>query len=241
MAKWRVTERDEVSKIELADKGISHKTAYLVREEHGYPKSEIHAVPHLVHALEADVPVVRVRVRAEGGEITRQRDLSGKTWWYGGSSPFRQAAYTFLRNMEIARKLASLDDTCKDIIEVNKFLFNEPESWESVRDIIRSMWKAGEVTTTHGFYKTGAPPRRGKKVKPVENGYDPNMKEMWDFIERRGAASIKEIIDRMITNLGWMKRPSTVSSYLSEMLEKRYISLIARDIYEVNRRIDPFS
>lgn len=240
MPKWRVKERDEVSTIELADKGISAKTAYIVREERGYQKSEIHAVPYLVHALDAEVPVVSVRIRGEGGEITRQRDLSGKTWWYAGSSTFRQAIYLFLRNMETSRKLASLDDICKDIIEVNKLLFNEPESWGMVRDIVRSMWNAGEVTTTHGFYKTGVPPRMGGRVKPVETGFDPNTKEIWDFIEGRGAASIKEISEHMITRRGWIKRPSTVSAYLGEMLEKRYISIIARDIYEVGRVIEAF-
>lgn len=240
--KLKVVPRDEISRIELADKGISSKTAYLIREERGYQKSEIHAHPYIVHGLDAEVPTVKVKIRAAGGEIVRQRDLSEKIWWYAGSSPFRQAIYAFLRDMEHVHKLASIDDICKNIIEVNKFLFNEPESWEMVRDIVKkSMWRAGVVTTSHGFYKTGVPPRLGKKVKPVETGYDPNVKEIWDFVEKRGVASIKEISDHMITGIGWIKRPSTVSSYVTEMLEKEYLAPIAKDIYEVGQIIEVFS
>lgn len=238
--KWKVIPRDEISRIELADKGINQKTAYIVREEHGYQKSEIEAIPYLVNSLDAEVPTVRVKVKAEDGVITRQRDLSEKTWWYAGSSPFRQAIYAFLRDMEQAHKLASLDDICKDIIEVNKFLVNEPESWDMVRDIVKPMWHAGQVTTTHGFYKTGTPPQRGKKVKPVETGYNPVVKELWDFAEGRGAAAIKELSNHMITNRGWIKRPTTLSSYIAEMMENSYLSAIAKDIYEVDQRIETF-
>lgn len=239
MPRWKVEPRDEISKIELADKGISPKTAYLVREERGYQKSEIHATPHLVHSLDAEVPTVRVKIKGEGGEIVRQRDLSEKTWWYAGS-PFRQAIYTFLRNMEQAHKLASLDDICRDIIEVNKFLLNEPESWDSVRALVKAMWKAGEVTTSYGYYKTGTPPRRGKRVKPVETGYNPNIKEIWDFVEKRGTASVKEISDHMISEIGWIKRPATLSSYISEMVENGNLVPIAKDILEIDRRIEEF-
>ena len=240
MPNFSVKPRDEISKIELADKGINQKTAYITRTERGYQKSEIHALPYIVHALDAEVPTVRVKVRGEGGEIVRQRDLSEKTWWYAGSSPFRHAIYTFLRDMEQAHKLASLDDICKDIIEVNKFLFNEPESWEMVRGLVKSMWKAGEVTTSYGYYKTGTPPRRGKRVKPVETGYNLIVKEMWDFVEKRGTASVKEISDHMISEIGWLKRPATLSSYISEMVENEYFAPVARDIYEVDRRVEPF-
>ena len=239
--RFRVKERDEISKIELADKGINQKTAYLVREERGYQKSEIAALPYLVHALEAEVPTVRVKIRGEGGEITRQRDLSEKTWWYAGSSPFRQAIYIFLRNMETAHKLTEIDDICKDIIEVNKFLVNEPESWDSIRDLVKSMWNSTEVTTMHGYYKTGTPPRRGKRVKAMETGHNPNVKEIWDFVEKRGATSVKEINDYMITEIGWVKRPATLSSYIAEMVENEYLSAIAKDIYEVSRRMETYS
>lgn len=240
MPRFSVKPRDEISKIELADKGISQRTAYLVREERGYQKSEIHAIPHLVHSLEAEVPTIKVKVKGEGGDIIRQRDLSEKTWWYAGCSPFRQVIYSFLRDMEQAHKLASPDDICKNIIETNKFLFNEPESWDSIRDIIKSMWHAGQITTTHGFYKTGIPPRMGKKVTPVEIGFNPNVKEIRDFIEKRGTASIKEISDHMITEIGWIKRPATLSMYVDEMLEAGYISGIAKDIYEVGSLIEVF-
>ena len=235
--RWKVEPRDEISRIELADKGISPKTAYIIREERGYQKSEIHAVPHLVHALDAEVPTVRVKVKAEGGEIIRQRDLSEKIWWYAGSSPFRQAIHSFLRSMEKVHKLVELDDICRDIIEVNKFLVNEPESWDMIRDLVKSMWKAGEVTTTYGYYKSGTPPRRGKHVKPVEPG-NPIVKEIWDFVEKRGTGSVKEISDHMITEIGWVKRPGTLSSYIGEMVENEYLVSIAKDIYEVGRLIE---
>ncbi len=76
MPRWKVEPRDEISKIELADKGISARTAYLIRTERGYQKSEIHATPHLVHSLDAELPTVRVKIKGEGGEIVRQRDLN---------------------------------------------------------------------------------------------------------------------------------------------------------------------
>ena len=238
MPNFSVKPRDEISKIELADKGISQKTAYIIREERGYQKSEIHAVPHLVHSLDADVPTVRVRVKGEGGEIVRQRDLSEKTWWYAGSSPYRQAVHSFLRSMEKVHKLVELDDICRNIIEVNKFLVNEPESWDMIRDLVKkSMWKAGEVTTTYGYYKSGTPPRHGRRVKPVEPG-NPIVQEIWDFVEKRGTGSVKEISDHMISEIGWVKRPGTLSSYISEMVEAEYLVSIARDIYEVGRLID---
>lgn len=235
--RFKVKPRDEISRIELADKGIGKNTAYIIREERGYQKSEIHAVPYLVHALDAEVPTIRVRVKGEGGEIVRQRDLSEKTWWYAGSSPFRQAIHSFLRSMEKVHKLVELDDIPADIIEVNKFLVNEPESWDMIRSLVKAMWNAGEIETSYGHYRSGTLPRRGKRVKPVEPG-DPVVKEIWDFVEKRGTRSVKEISDHMISELGWIKRPATLSSRISEMVENEYLVPIAKDIYEVGRLIE---
>lgn len=240
MPRFRVKERDEISRIELADKGINQKTAYLIREERGYQKSEIHAVPYLVHALDAEVPTVRVKVRGEKGDIVRQRDLSDKKYFWSGCSPFRQIIYDFLRENEANYKLVSLDEICDYVLVVKKHLEDSYENRELIKDLVKVMNKAGKILTSYGNYKSGLPLELKRKVREVEAGFDPDVMEIFDFVDRKSAASFADISDHMIVDLKWMKRRGTLVDCIVDMVDKGYLVVIAKEIYETHLRVESF-
>ncbi|GAH53567.1 unnamed protein product [marine sediment metagenome] len=184
---WRVVPRDEISRIELADKGISEKTASIVREERGYPKAEIHAVPHLVRGLEAEVPTVQIRIRGEKGDLVRQRDLSGKKYFWSGCSPFRQDIQGLLRENDANFKITSLDEICDYVVNEKKHLEDKYENRGMIKKLVIIMTKAGQVMTSFGNYKSGGVPLPlRRKVREVEEGFDPDMAEIFDFVKRKG-------------------------------------------------------
>lgn len=238
---WRVIPRDEISEIELADRGISQKTAYIIREERGYPKAEIHAVPHLVRGLDAELPTVQVRIRGEKGEIVRKRDLSGKKYFWSGCSPFRQAIHGFLSENEANYKLTSLDEICDYVVNEKKYLEDTYENRGMIKDLVNIMTRAGQVLTSFGNYKSGLPLPLMRSVREVEEGFDPDMAEIFDFVERKGAASVADISEHMLAELKWLKRRSRLNEYLSEMQEKGFLSLIAKGVYEVHHPLEAFS
>lgn len=237
---WKVVPRDEISEIELADRGISEKTACIIREERGYPKAEIHATSHLVHGLNAKVPTVMVRIRGEKGELVRQRDLSEKKYFWSGCSPYRQTIHGFLRENEANFKLTSIDEICDYVVNEKKYLEDTYENRGMIKDLVKTMAKAGQVLTSYGNYKSGLPLPLRRKVREVEEGFDPNVAEIFDFVKRKGAASVADISEHTLVELKWLKRRSRLNDYLSEMQEKGYLVEIARGIYETGRAVEKF-
>ena len=238
---WRIVPRDEISTIELADKGISPKTAYIIREERGYPKAEIHAVPHLVRGLKAEVPTVKVRIRGEKGELLRQKDLSGKKYFWSGCSPWRQIIHNFLRENDANFKITSLDEICDYVVKEKKYLEDTYETRGMIKDLANTMAKAGQVLTSFGNYRSGVPLPLRRSVREVEEGFDPDMAEIFDYVERKGAASVADISEHMLVELKWLKRRSRLNDYLSEMMDKGYLVEIAKGVYEIERRIEPYA
>jgi len=239
---WRVISRDEISPIELADKGISQKTAYIIREENGYPKAEIHAFRHLVQGLDAEVPTVKVRIRGEKGELIRQKDMSGKKYFWSGCSPYRQIIYDLLRENEVNFKITSIDEICDYIVNEKKHLEDNYENRGMIKKLVIAMTNAAQVMTSFGNYKSGGEPLPlRRKVREVEEGFDPDIAEIFDFVKRKGAASVADISEHMFVELKWMKRRSRLNDCLSEMQEKGVLSLIAKGVYEVHQPLEPIA
>jgi len=198
--------------------------------------AEIPATDIAIDLLKPEMPKVIFEAMFGDGSV---KDL-GTSWeedvLYGGSNPFDQMIVKIVREHgkiteeEVITKIIKDYALCRDTKKNREFL-----SGRILR--LRNM---GILNLKYGYLELGVAKLPKNDIKtPLEIGYNPIMKRMFDFVEAFGSVEIRRLELHMIYELRWIESKEEFDKYLELMIERGYFNKVNEFEVTVEKPIEP--
>ena len=216
--RWHVEPRPGVSPVELNDRGISSETAMLVGYKGNVPVITLPATRDLIEYFNAEVPKVNITIRSPKFARVFTKRLLPKRMLYSGSSPFRQIIMDEVDNYERRKKYINVYELADKVAK------DTDENPRRLEQLIYKMNRAGQLVIRDGNVFAGIRHpelgvRREYPLVEFKQGVHPTKNYIYKYVENVGMRSYKEIEKRMFAT-GWIKRRTTLISYLKELIDE---------------------
>ena len=176
----------------------------------------------LPHIKVTPVAMLPEEIRTPTGNVAVEKEVPGNVL-VREINPYYQIIY---RAVAEAGHL-SKDGIYKALVYSKRVLPDTENAWHAITDVKHGLIAFLERHATLTFYIEGGI-KYYTKGRPLKNdsphfisfhrGYDPNAFQMLDFIKRNGSATTDQIEDYMMVNLGWLREPGSVYSYLKSLV-----------------------
>jgi len=162
-----------------------------------------------------------------------------------GCNPFKQIIVMVVSE----HKRISTSEVIEKIIRDYRLCADNDNSRRYLRELVKWLRIQGYLNLVEGVLERGA--RKlplGDMRIPIEYGYNPIMKAMFDFIERKDVARKREIELYMISRLQWIEDDpvtgktanETFEVYLQHLLDEGVIKEVNPNEYMVAKPIEPY-
>ena len=219
---WKVVVKEGTDLVEAMRYGLSSRNSELVYEKNGIPVLRLMNDKYLAEILNARMPKVKEIIRTPKAARVVTRDFSRGRKLYAGSSPFRQLIIDEVESYERRKKYISVDELA-DIIAKET-----DEKTDIIKNLIIKMNRAGQLIIRDGNVFVGIRhPELGVKrafeVHEHKSGVHPVKGYIYKYVDKYvdnyGIRTYKQIEKEMM-DIMWIKRRSTLISYLKEMVKE---------------------
>lgn len=144
-----------------------------------------------------------------------------------GWNPFKQIVWLFVRE----RGSATQEEIVEFVVIEKKYLKDKAKNRKWISKLVDYLRYQGWLNMVEGRLITGHRrlPIGGDRIA-IRDGYNPVLDQMMNFIAERGTATLSELSDYMIRDLGWIERDPVTGADAGKVL-RAYVKLLRREGY----------
>ncbi|MCF6207503.1 MAG: hypothetical protein L3J47_11560 [Sulfurovum sp.] len=215
---------------------ITNSTISIVDRRTGVEVGEIPATDFALDILNPEMPKVKIEYADRSGTLKWIAMTWVENFFYAGSNPFDQIIVRIVESAKVTE-----DDVVDKIIKEYRLCSDTTSNRRYLKERIKVLRDIGVLNLKYGFLEKGlATLPKSEDIKiPIESGYNPIMKRIYDVVEMMGSASIWELEQHLVAQLRWVT-PSEFKSYIDLMIKQGYLKKINENEVTVERPLEPY-
>jgi len=234
--KLKPKEGYHIASMVIEGANIDNSVIAVVDSRTGIEVAEIPVTETTLNLLNPELPNVKFELLHSDGVI-REMPISWKEdVLYGGSNPFDQIIVKIVKE---SGKITE-DEVITKIIKDYALCEDTKENREKLRERIKWLRDNGYLNLKFGYLELGVAklPRNEIRI-PLEVGYNPIIKRMFEIVEAYGSVEIRKLELYMVYELKWCTSDE-FKQYLDLMLRKGWLRKVNDFEVTTDKPIEPY-